>query len=95
MFRAEKGHLRECIIAGIEPHEVQALLRDAPLFSEGLWSKKDFMEAEKLSLERQQVSRFPVEERAISLKRTVTSAAGQQQYHRKRLSGVPSAPPTP
>ena len=48
MFKAEKGRLREGIIAGIEPHEVQALLRDAPLFSEGLWSKKDFMEAEKL-----------------------------------------------
>ena len=61
LFKAEKGRLREGVIAGIEPHEVQALLREAPLFSEGMWSKKDFMEAEKLSLERQQVARFPIE----------------------------------
>ena len=91
MFKAEKGRLREGVIAGIEPHEVQALLRDAPLFSEGMWSKKDFLEAEKLSLERQQVSRFPVEERAISLKRAVTSAAGQPFQKKAR----PALPPNP
>ena len=91
LFKAEKGRLREGVIAGIEPHEVQALLRDAPLFSEGLWSKKDFMEAEKLSLERQQVSRFPIEERAISLKRAATNAAGQPIQKRAR----PALPPNP
>ena len=39
LFKAEKGRLREGVVAGIEPHEVQALLRGAPLFSKGLWSK--------------------------------------------------------
>ena len=91
LFKAEKSRLREEVIAGIEPHEVQALLRDAPLFSEGLWSKTSFMEAEKLALERQQVSRFPVEERAISLKRAASSTAGQPFKKRVR----PSLPPNP
>ena len=76
LFKAEKSRLREGVIAGIEPHEVQAILRDAPLFSDGLWSETSFMEAEKLALERQQVSRFPVEERAISLKRAAINPAG-------------------
>ena len=39
---------------------------------------------QKFSLERQQVSRFPVEERAISLKRAVTNAAGQPFQKRAR-----------
>ena len=91
LFKAEKSRLREEVIAGIEPHEVQALLRDAPLFSEGLWSKTSFMEAEKLALERQQVSRFPVEERAISLKRAAASTAGQPFKKRVR----PNLPPNP
>ena len=76
-------------MAGIEPHEVQALLGEASLFSEDLWSKKDFLEGEKLFLERQQVSRFPAEERAISLKRAVTSTAGQPFQKKAR----PSLPP--
>ena len=46
LFKAKKSRLREAVIAGIEPHKVQALLRDAPLFSDGLWSKTSFMEAE-------------------------------------------------
>ena len=46
---------------------------------------------EKFSLERQQVSRFPVEERAISLKRAVTNAAGQPFQKRAR----PALPPNP
>ena len=49
------------------------------------------MEAEKLALERQQVSRFPVEERAISLKRAAISAAGQPLKKKVR----PSLPPNP
>ena len=91
LFKAEKKRLREGVIAGIEPHEVQAVLREAPLFSEGLWSKDSFMEAEKLALERQQVSRFPVEERAISLKRAATVPAGLPPKKRIR----PSLPPNP
>ena len=91
LFKAEKGRLREGVIAGIEPHEVQALLREAPLFSAGMWSKKDFMEAEKLSLERQQVARFPIEERAIALKRTATSIA-MHPHHKKTRSALPPNP---
>ena len=91
LFKAEKKRLREGVIAGIEPHEVQAVLRDAPLFSEGLWSKTSFMEAEKLALERQQVSRFPAEERAISLKRAATTPAGLPPKKRQR----PTLPPNP
>ena len=93
LFKAEKKRLREGVIAGIEPHEVQAVLREAPLFSEGLWSKASFMEAEKLALERQQVSRFPVEERAISLKRAATVAVPAGLPPKKRLR--PSLPPNP
>ena len=91
LFKAEKGRLREGVIAGIEPHEVQALLREAPIFSEGMWAKKDFLEAEKLSLERQQVTRFPVEEMAIARKRTATTIA--QHPHQKRTRS--SLPPNP
>ena len=49
------------------------------------------MEAEKLALDRQQVSRFPAEERAISLKRAATSTAGQpfQKKARPALSPNP------
>ena len=90
LFKAEKTRLREGVIAGIEPHEVQALLRDAPLFSEGLWPKSSFMEAEKLALERQQVSRFPAEERAISLKRAATISAGLPSQKRVRLDLPPN-----
>ena len=93
LFKVEKKRLREGVIAGIEPHEVQAILREAPLFSEGLWSKASFMEAEKLALERQQVSRFPVEERAISLKRAATVAVPAGLPPKKRLR--PSLPPNP
>ena len=93
LFKAEKKRLREGVIAGIEPHEVQAILREAPLFSEGLWSKASFMEAEKLALERQQVSRFPVEERAISLKRAATVAVPAGLPPKKKLR--PSLPPNP
>ena len=49
------------------------------------------MEAEKLALERQQVSRFPVEERAISLKRAAAVPAGLPPKKRLR----PSLPPNP
>ena len=51
------------------------------------------MEAEKLALERQQVSRFPVEERAISLKRAATVAVPAGLPPKKRLR--PSLPPNP
>ena len=91
LFKAEKQRLREGVIAGIEPHEVQAVLREAPLFAEGLWAKTNFMEAEKLALERQQVSRFPAEERAISLKRAANVPAGLPPKKRLR----PSLPPNP
>ena len=91
LFKAEKSRLREGVIAGIEPHEVQAMLRNAPLFSDGLWSETSFMEAEKLALERQQVSRFPVEERAISLKRAAINPAGHPLKKRVR----PNLPPNP
>ena len=91
LFKAEKQRLREGVIAGIEPHEVQAVLREAPLFGEGLWTKSSFMEAEKLALERQQVSRFPAEERAISLKRAATTPAGLPPKKRQR----PTLPPNP
>ena len=93
LFKTEKKRLREGGIAGIEPHEVQAVLREAPLFSEGLWSKASFMEAEKLALERQQVSRFPVEERAITLKRAATVAVPAGLPPKKKLR--PSLPPNP
>ena len=93
LFKTEKKRLREGVIAGIEPHEVQAILREAPLFSEGLWSKTSFMEAEKLALERQQVSRFPVEERAISLKRAATVAVPAGLPPKKKFR--PTLPPNP
>ena len=50
LFKAEKGRLRDLVTAGIKPHEVQALLRKAPIFSEGMWAKKDFLVAKELSL---------------------------------------------
>ena len=93
LFKTEKKRLREGVIAGIEPHEVQAILREAPLFSEGLWSKTSFMEAEKLALERQQVSRFPVEERAISRKRAATVAVPAGLPPKKKFH--PTLPPNP
>ena len=91
LFKAEKQRLREAVIAGIEPHEVQAILREAPLMGEGLWSKTNFMEAEKLALERQQVSRFPAEERAISRKRAAITPAAILAKKRQR----PTLPPNP
>ena len=50
-----------------------------------MWAKKDFLGGEKLSLERQKVARFPMEEKAIARKRTASTIA---QHPTRRRPGA-------
>ena len=91
LFKEEKSRLREEIIADIKQHEVQAILREAPLLSEGLWPRTSFLEAEKVARGSPQVPDRSVEGSSISLKRSAVKTTGHPLKKRLR----PNLPPNP